>query len=90
VLEQARTDASWRDGLGLPRPSVRLSEAIDAMGRVVSAAAPLAEGTNFDALLAVAADDRHAAGLDGVVRRVLLAMLEQRRTRQPMPADGRR
>jgi hypothetical protein len=90
VLAQARTDASWRGELGLPQPSARLSEAIDAIGRVVSAATPPDGATNFDALLAVAADDRHAAGLDGVVRRVLLAMLEERRTRQPMRADGRR
>jgi hypothetical protein len=90
VLADARTDASWREELGLPRPSARLSEVIDAMGRVVSAAALPGGATNFDALLAVAADDRHAAGLDGVVRRVLVAMLEERRTRQPMLADGRR
>jgi hypothetical protein len=84
VLAQARGDAPWRDMLALPQPSARLSQAIDAMGRVVRSGTSADEAT-FDSLLAVAADDRpDEDGLDFLVRRVLLSMLEQRRTRQPM------
>jgi hypothetical protein len=91
VLAQARTGVPWRDKLALPQPSSRLSQAIDAMGEAVRAATSADGTTSFDALLAVAADDqRDENGLDRLVRRVLLSMLEQRRTRQPMDADGRR
>jgi hypothetical protein len=91
VLAEARADVAWRDTLGLPQPSARLSQAIDAMGALVRAATSADGATSFDALLAVAADDRaNEDGLDFLVRRVLLSMLEQRRTRQPMRADRRR
>jgi hypothetical protein len=90
VVAEARTDVSWRDKLELPHPSRRLSQAIDAMGEAVRAATSADGATNFDAVLAVAADDRpDEDGLDCLVRHVLLSMLEQRRTRQPMPADRR-
>jgi hypothetical protein len=85
VLAEARADLSWRDKLGIPQPSARLSQAIDAMGGAVQAATSADGATSFDALLAVVADDRRDDdGLDYVVRRVLLSMLEQRRTRQPV------
>jgi hypothetical protein len=91
VLAEARADVSWRDKLGLPQPSPRLSQAIDAMAGAVRAATSADGATSFDALLAVAADDRRDEdGLERVARRVLLSMLEQRWTRQPMRADGRR
>jgi hypothetical protein len=90
VLAEARADVSWRDGLGLPEPSQQLGHAIDAMGEVVRAARSADGATSFESLLAAAADDRlDGGGLHSVVRRVLLSMLEQRRTRQPMRADGR-
>ena len=91
VLAEASTDVSWRDALGLPQPSARLSQAVEAMGGVVQAATSADGATSFDALLAVAAADRpDEDGLEYVVRHVLLSVLEQRRTRQPMRADGRR
>jgi hypothetical protein len=91
VLAEARADAPWRDPLGLPQPSARLSQAMDAMGEAVRAATSADGATSFDALLGVAAADRpDEDGLDHVVRRVLLSMLEQRRTRQPMQPTGRR
>jgi hypothetical protein len=91
VLAEARADAPWRDKLRLPQPSPRLSQAIDAMAIAVRAATSADGATSFDALLAVAADDRpDEDGLDFVVRRALLSMLEQRRTRQPVPAGGSR
>jgi len=91
VLAEARTDVSWRDKLELPHPSTRLSQSIDAMGEVVRAATSADGATNFDAVLAVVADDpSDEDGLDCLVRHVLLSMLEQRRTRQPVRADRRR
>jgi len=61
------------------------------MRGVVQAATSTDGATSFDALLAVAAADRpDEDGLEYVVRHVLLSMLEQRWTRQPMRADGRR
>jgi hypothetical protein len=91
VLAQARADTSWRDRLGLPESSQQLGHAIEAMSEVVRAAASADGATSFDSLLAAAADDRlDDGGLHSVVRQVLLSMLEQRRTRQPMGAYGRR
>jgi hypothetical protein len=91
VLAEARADVAWRDTLRIPRPSPPLRRAIDAMDRMVRSATSGDGATSFDSLLAIAADDRSDdQGLDRLVRRVLLSMLEQRRTRQPMPANGRR
>jgi hypothetical protein len=84
VLSDARAGAKWRPALGLPEPTARLSDAIDSMDRVVRGATP-PEGTlTLDGLLTAANEDRpDEERLDSVVRKVLLAMLEQRRTRQP-------
>jgi hypothetical protein len=91
VLAEARADVAWRDTLRLPQPSAPLTRAIDAMDRTVRTATSAEGATSFDALLAVAADDpSDDDGLERLVRRVLLSMLEQRRTRQPTPAHGRR
>jgi hypothetical protein len=90
LLAEARADATWRDTFRLPQPSPPLSRAIDAMDRMVRAATSADGARSFDALLTAAADDPpDDHGLERLVRRVLLSMLEQRRTRQPMPADGR-
>jgi hypothetical protein len=90
VLAEARAEATWRDTLRLPQPSPPLSRAIDAMDRMVRSATSADGATTFDSLLAAAADDPpDDHGLDRLVRRVLLSMLEQRRTRQPMPVHGR-
>jgi hypothetical protein len=84
LLAEARTGARWRTTLGLPDPSPRLSEAIDSMHRAVRAVTPAGAAPTFDALLLAAGPDRPAEReLDGLVRRVLLSMLEERRTRQP-------
>lgn len=72
------------------RPAGRLGAAITSMGQAVGAL-DVAEGeSTSDALLAAAAHDSpDEAPLDGLVRRVLLAMLEERRTRRPgIPMHG--
>jgi len=77
--------------MGLPEPSARVGAAIESMERAVGAL-DVADGeTMSDALLAAAAQDPPDQDpLDGLVRRVLLAMLEERRTRRPgsAPAYG--
>lgn len=84
LLAEARAGAPWRAGLGLPEPSARLTAAIDSLGRLIAAVAPVPAETRFDAMLRAARQDRSAEpALDGLARRVLLAMLEERRTRQP-------
>jgi hypothetical protein len=91
ALAEARANLAWRDTLRIPQPSDSLGQAIDALERVVRAAMSADGATSFDALRAVAADEPpDDGGPDRLVRRVLLSMLEQRRTRQPMPALGRR
>jgi hypothetical protein len=91
VLAEARAGVQWRDKLGLPNPSARLSQAIDAIGEMVREATSADGARSFDALLAVAADDRPDDDrLDSLVRHALLSMLEQRRTRQTLHAAGRR
>jgi hypothetical protein len=85
VLAEARAGARWRATLGLPDPSPRLSEAIDSMHQAVRAVAPAGGAPTFDALLLAAGQDPPGERpLDGLVRRALLSMLEQRRTRQPV------
>ena len=84
VLADGRPGARWRTDLGLPEPSARLAAAIDSMAQAVGALDAADGEPRSDALLAAAAqdppdDDR----LDSLVRRVLLAMLEERRTRRP-------
>jgi hypothetical protein len=79
VLAEASSGAQWRDTLELAQPSARLGEAIDSMGRVLRA---VDHAPTFDALVAALAEDRPGElELDGLVRRVVLSMLEQRRTR---------
>ena len=91
VVADARPGARWRTAMGLPEPSARVGAAIESMERAVGAL-DVADGeTMSDALLAAAAQDPPDQDpLDGLVRRVLLAMLEERRTRRPgsAPAYG--
>jgi hypothetical protein len=87
VMSAVRAGAPWRAGLGLPEPSARLSAAIDSLGRMVAAVARLPAPSRFDAMLqAVRQDIPSEPALDCLTRRVLLAMLEERRTRQPVQA----
>jgi len=60
-----------------------LSDAMAALRRAVRSAAVPPGAPTLDALLAAVSQDRPDEGtLDGLVRRVLLAMLEERGTRQ--------
>jgi hypothetical protein len=85
VLRDAYPGATWRAALGLPDPTPRLGAAIESMGRLVRAVTQSDETLRVEALLAATKEDRpHEERLDGVVRQVLLAMLEERSTRQPV------
>ena len=84
VLAAGRRGAPWRAAMGLPEPSARLGAAIKSMQHVVGELDVGDGDTTSDALLAAAAQDpSDEDSLDGLVRRVLLAMLEERRTRRP-------
>ena len=84
LMSEARPGAPWRAGLGLAEPSARLSAAIDSLDRLAAAVAPVPAPGRFDAMLrAVRQDPPAEPALDGLVRRVLLAVLEECRTRQP-------
>jgi hypothetical protein len=89
LLAGARPGTTWRSGLGLPEPSPRLADAVESLGRLVRAAPLRAGASSFDAVL-TAAKEHHpgVTNLDEVVRRTLLSMLEERRTRQPTEASG--
>jgi hypothetical protein len=91
VLRQAMAGAPWRAELGLPDVSPRLASAIESLGRVVGRVSAAAGTSLFDALL-TAADNDHPdeKALDGLVRHVLLSMLEERRTRQSSEASATR
>jgi hypothetical protein len=87
VLADAATDAGWRSALGLPEPSARLSDAIEALRQTVGAAQGQGGATPFDALLArCIREPPGEEAFDRLVRQVLLSMLEQRRTREPTTA----
>ena len=88
LLADARPGAPWRHTLGLPEPSPRLGEAIDSMARGVQAVTPPQGAPTLDALVTASKEDRPGEHeLDSLVRRVLVSVLEQRRTRQPTQLD---
>jgi hypothetical protein len=86
LLAAAGAQATWRAQLGLPQPSPQLAAAMESLRRVAQAAPSSA--LSFDALL-TAAKDGHPGEtiLDGVVRRALLSMLEERQTRHPTQSN---
>jgi hypothetical protein len=89
LLGDASAGASWRAALGVPEPSPRLADAIDALARVVRAAEIPTDAPLFDELLAALRPDKAGEGaVDGLVRRALLAMLEERETRRPWEAHA--
>ena len=89
VLADARPGARWRTAMRLPEPSARLAAALESMEQTLGAL-DVADGEpTSDALLAAAAHDPlDDDPLDSLVRRVLLAMLEGRRARQPASAPA--
>jgi hypothetical protein len=91
LLAEARAGTPWRAELGLPDLSPRLADAIESLGRVVRRVAAPGGTSLFDALL-TAADEDHPdeTTLDGLVRHVVLSMLEERRTRQSSEANATR
>ena len=89
VLADGRPGARWRTAMGLPEPSARLGAAIESMEQALGALDGADGEPTSDALLAAAAQDPpDQEPLDGLVRRVLLAMLEERRTRRPGSAPA--
>ena len=84
VLAEGRPGAPWRAAMGLPEPSDRLAAAIRSMEQTVGALdVPDGEPMSDALLTALAQGSPDEDPLDGLVRRVLLAMLEERRTRAP-------
>jgi hypothetical protein len=84
VLADGRPGAPWRTAMGLAQPSDWLGAAIESMQQTVGALYVADGESASDALLAVAGQEPPDDDpLDRLVRRVLLAMLEERRTRQP-------
>jgi hypothetical protein len=85
LLAEARSGATWRGELGLPDLSPQLSQAISAMGQVVATAAQIGGLPTFDSVLSAASQDRSGESeVETLVRRVLRAMFEERRTRNPV------
>jgi hypothetical protein len=83
LLAAARPGATWRAELELPEPSPQLAAAIESLGRVAQSAPSSAGASLFGALLTATGEDHPAdPTLDELARHVLLAMLEERRTRQ--------
>jgi hypothetical protein len=88
VLGDARSGAAWRPRLGLPEPSEKLSEAIDGMDRTVRAASLAGDTVTLETMVSTMRQDRPGeTELDGLARRVLVAMLEERATRQPQQTN---
>ena len=92
VLAAAHADATWRAEFGLPQPSPRLADAMESLGRLVRAATDVPPGTPLydEMLTAVSTDHPGETRLDRLVRRSLLAMLEERATRQSTQAHTTR
>jgi hypothetical protein len=84
VVGDARAGADWRPTLRLPEPSERVIEAIDCLERTTRAASSLVEAPSLTAMVSALRNDPPAeTDLEALVRRVLVAMLEERATRQP-------
>jgi hypothetical protein len=84
LLAEAHGHAAWRATLGLPEPSPRLNEAFDLLEHAVATATPAAGGPTAELLLTAASQSGpREPELDRLVRRVLLATLEERLIRQP-------
>jgi hypothetical protein len=89
LLAEAHAGRPWRAELGLPEPSPRLAAAIESLGRMTLRVAASAGTSLFDALLEAGGKDHSdEEPIDGLVRHVLLAMLEERRTRQSSQANN--
>jgi hypothetical protein len=83
VLAEAGPEAPWRTAIGLPEPAGPLAVAIQSMEQALGALDVGDGESTSDALLAAAAQEPPDEDpLDGLARRVLLAMLEERRTRR--------
>lgn len=83
VLTDSSAGAGWRTELSLPQPTGRLGDAIDSLRRFVLANATVDGPPTYDALLAAAGrEPGDEEPLDELVRRVLLSMIEERRTRE--------
>ena len=84
VLADAHAGADWRPSLGLTEPPEHIIGAIDCLERTVRAASPLAEAPSLTAMVSALRNDPPGeTDLEGLVRRVLAAMLEECATRQP-------
>jgi hypothetical protein len=84
LLAEAHGHAAWRATLGLPEPSTRLDEAFDLLEQAVRTATPPASAPTAELLLTAASESPpRERELDRLVRRVLLATLEERLIRQP-------
>lgn len=89
LLADAEAGAAWRVAFNLPQPSFRLNEALRIMVHIVSEAIGIGTVPAIEALHLSCRDARSTKhGLDGLVRRVLWATLEQLRTRQAIELDG--
>jgi hypothetical protein len=93
LLTEALPGASWRGSFGLTEPGAQLRQAIELMRGHVLANVDRDGVPSFDALLTACQEDKaDELPLDGLVRQVLRAMLEERQTRQPFttgPSAGR-
>jgi hypothetical protein len=84
VLASARPDAPWRAALSLSPPSLQVGHAIDVLDRALGEAADQSRGFGPDGLSAFSGREHTGGdGLDGLVRRVLVSMIEARLTRRP-------
>jgi len=83
LLANAQAGAPWRDEFQLTQPSPQLSQAIQFMRQAITAVTSQGGMPKLDALrISYGAHPREEPRLEMLVRRVLLSMFEQLRTRQ--------
>ena len=88
ILAEADGGRAWRAALGLPDPSVRLTKAFNLLKKRVRGLTPPGEAPTIEQLLKAASKARPGEReFERLVRRVLLATLEERRTRHNPRAD---
>jgi len=89
LLAEAGPGAPWRASLGLPEPSPQLRQAISSMTNAVLDSGRDELPPSFETVLSTASEEAPGdSQLDALVRQVLRAMLEERKTRQVSEVRG--
>jgi hypothetical protein len=82
VIDDSEPNARWRATLGVPEPSVGLTEALDLMNQAARCVSSVSGTQPMDAVIAATSRLQSKRRLAAISHRVLRSALEQRHMRQ--------